>query len=242
MTGNNLKMKNKPQGFTLVEILVVVGVFVILTTIVVDVVLLSTKSQRQTAERQKSLTNLRYVTETISRHIKTTDIDYSVLPADLSGAINSLTLTDYQDNSYRYYQQDGVVMLETNGSAVAMTDPESYIVRQLDFYVMPSTNPFAQERCDQALQPSGCLSAAISCTVNSVGVPTNQIVPLGYCECSSDNDCATGRCHEQDGICVPFDSQPLITMVMTLETVSTKPEERQLITLQTSVSNRVYKR
>lgn len=253
MSGNS----QKNQGFTLIEILVVLGIFSVLMVVIVNVFLLSLNSQRQSSLRQQTLANLRYVSETIVRKIRTSEIDYSyVYDGDGQQGISSyeqeLSLIDQDGNNYIFYLDNGTreVKVLVNGQESAMTDGEEMAVVSLRFYIDPVTNPFAEEKCNDSLKPAanGCLNNTISCTVNDNSGLT------GFCICNPDADvlsaCGTKRCDDAAyggaddnlGLCLPFNVQPRVTMVLGFESVGGKPEDQKRIYLQTTTSSRVYKR
>ncbi len=259
MNGNNYSDKRQAtsdkQGFSLVEILVVLGIFSVLTVVIVNVFLLSLRSQRQAASRQDVLANVRYIMETMVRKIRTSEINYDyIYDGDGDDGINGyeqeLFLRDQEGNDYIFYLQGGVIKLLVNGQDSPLTNLDEVKAVNLRFYIDPVTNPFAQERCNDFLKPApnGCLNNTIACTVNDDSGLT------GFCICNPNGDaqslCATKYCDDSalgsvgddEGLCLPFNSQPRVTVVLTLESSGVRPEDIKRISVQTTASSRVYKR
>lgn len=247
----------KNYGFTLLEILVVMAIFITLTVVLTDIFTMILKSQSQTSIREKTLSDLRFTLETIARQIRTTEIDYQTDLA-LSSRYNrdsdegiidwesEIHLIDYSGKKIVYYLDTsggGILMNEVDGQTTQLSDPISYTVTKLFFYIDPPTSPFIEERCNQSQTPNGCL-AGVSCSLN------DQSGKNGYCQCQDlsgapDNSkCATNNCAGVNGsyFCLPFNVQPRVTIVIGFESKGTKASERKTIYLQTTASSRVYKR
>lgn len=247
MSGNSFKKKffslpfKKGEGFTLVEMLVVLAVFSVFTVVIVNVFLLSLRAQRQTSLRQETLADLRFVTETIARQIRTSEIDYAAYGvAGVSSPEDELFLIDQNGNNLRYSLFNAEIIFSIDdgvapAQVASITNKDQVQVVNLYFYITPITNPFFQEQCNDALTPTGC-QGVISCTVDD----PDTTFKLGFCQCGGNPDCATGYCNE--GICLPFDQQPRVTMILGFESSGVKLEEQKRIFLQTTVSSRVYKR
>jgi len=245
------KKSKKQKGFTLMEILVVMAVFLVSVVIIVDVFLLSLRSQRQTSQRQQVTANLRYVMEMISRQVRTSEIDYGY--GSSAVPYSELHLIDQEKNNFVYYSAGGEVKMKVDGQESALTSLDDVVVTNLDFYVDPVTNPFSEERCNYSLRPNntGCLNNNISCTVN------DDTGRSGFCCCTDNADCSSQNCdmsrESKDmytaycasgsgGICLPFNRQPRVTIVIGFKSAGVKAEEQKMIYLQTTVSSRVYKR
>lgn len=246
----------KNQGFTLLEIVVVLAIFSVLMLIAADVFMMALSSQRQTALRQETFSQMRYLTEMIARQIRASEIDFTpVDPDDESNPLNNyaldgdsgidgyetqLSLIDQEGSRISYFVQTGKLKMSLNYAApVDLTDAQKFKVVKLWFYIDPPTSPFSDERCSAFLEPNGC-RPTIECSVDS------GIFPSGFCVCSNNGDCATKNCAYQsdldDYACRPFNRQPRVTMVLVFESASVKELEQKRIHMQTTVSSRVYKR
>jgi len=246
MIGNNLKRK---KGFTLIEILVVLALFTVLGMVIMDVFLLSLRSQRQVSARQKSLVSLRYVMETISRQIRTSQIYYydpddEASPRYDNGGTGQLGidnpepelyLINQDGNEIAYYQEGGVIKMSINGQESVLTDLDELVIVKFLFYIEPVTDPFADERCNGPEGNNGCLNN-LACTLD------DDSGSFGFCLCSADSECRTLHCDFEEGVCLPFDQQPKVTVILGFQSKAVKAEEQKTIYLQTTASSRVYKR
>jgi len=229
------------------EMVVVIAIFSVLTLIVLNVFILAMQAQRQTGSRQQVLANLRYVLESMAQKIRTSEIDYGYYEdraSDLSQPVNSLALIDQAGNNLRYSLENGVIYQAEGGGRFALTEKNQVIVTKFDFYINPTTNPFAEERCNtnQAGEVVGCQSAALGCTIDDRN-PSNL---SGYCLCDSAASCQSNNCElNQDlgqNLCRPFNFQPRATIVLGFQSVAARAQEIKTLYLQTTVSSRVYKR
>jgi len=254
MPGNN----KKNQGFTLLEIVVVISIFSILVVLVTNVFMLVMRAQQQTAQRQSTASVLRGVTETIARQVRVSEIDYAAYGGAIAGSLPYQIVLNLRDQSgtaiqYLLDTADGGKIKVTNGANSAyLTDPALMKVIKLNFYISPSTDPFVDERCAGNTAPNGCL-ATIMCTVTDSASAQN-----GFCCCTNDIDCRTGYCDKSTtngsgtlynickagvgGVCRPKDQQPRVTIVIGFQSLGTKPELQKTIYLQTTASSRIYKR
>lgn len=236
--------KKNRKGFTLVELLVVLGIFSIVGVTLVNVFLLSLKAQRQASLRQDVVSDLRFNLESMARQVRTSEIDYSQAydgdnnELGIIGDENQLHLIDQNGNTYYYFLDvaDQEVKVSVNGQVSSLTDSNLIKVLSLLFYITPQTNPFVGDRC----------SIDSHCKVPTIGACTIDEGPsgfqAGFCRCTQNSDCDTNNCDASQGICLPFNQQPMVTIVLGFESVSSKPDERKRLFLQTSAVSRVYKR
>jgi len=241
MTGSNFltKFKRPKPGFTLIELLVVLGVFSVFVLIITNIFILALSSQRQTAARDQVLSNLRYITESISQRVRTSEINYDYYNNRAQSGIQypetELALKDQDGNDIRYYAKAGELKMSVNGQEASFTNSWEVKIIKVVFYVNPPTNPFVEEKCNGALMPTGCQPSA-TCTLNEGQFKT------GYCSCQSNSDCATKNCDSGEGVCLPLNIQPRVTIDLAFQSVGVKAEEQKTIYLQTTVSSRIYKR
>lgn len=238
------KIHFRRRGFTLVEILVVLGIFAILGTLIVDVFILALQAQRQTSFRQKTLSNLRYVMEVMTKQIRTSEIDYDYYDGVISPQETTLALIDQSGKKIRYWLSGEGIKLSIDQGGIAeesfLTNSEEIKAVRLYFYINPLTNPFSEEKCNQNNGPTGCLPASDGCTINDA----EDIYLSGFCKCDpiADSKCRTNYCDPNDKLCLPFNQQPKVTILLGFESQAQKIEEQKRIYLQTTVTSRVYKR
>jgi prepilin-type N-terminal cleavage/methylation domain-containing protein len=263
MNGNKIKK----SGFTLMEILVVLGVFSIMTVLIVSIFIFVLQTQRQTAARQKTLSNLRYVVETIGRQVRTSEVDYNNLydkdgDFGIIGAEQEIYLINQDGKNVSFYLDPTTkeLKMSVDGVESLLVSSADIEVTNLSFYISPATNPFTEERCNIA---SDCQNLSLGCTLSGKvcqgGVNNGQVCTgpadcpggicyydpqrgAGFCRCDINNDCRTGYCQPDEKLCLPVNQQPKVTMILGFKSKSTKIEEQKTIFLQTSFVSRVYKR
>ena len=219
--------------------MVVLAIFSILGLVIINVYLLSLRAQRQASYAQQTVSAARTILETIAQQVRTSEIDYSAYGGTIAGPQVNLALIK-NTQALSYLLVNGQIEATLDGQSVPLTRTELFSVDELTFYINPPTNPFDEERCNDGNvligEPSGC-QLGVTCTVND---STNILT--GFCICSSDSDCQTGICDPDEGLCVPVDQQPSVTMVLGVTSVGVLPEDRQTIFLQTTVVSRIYRR
>jgi len=252
MIGNRTTKKSKnQQGFSLIEVLVVLAIFSVLGMVIIDVFLLGLRSQKQVSARQKSLVSLRYIMETVSRQIRTSQIyyynrdDFASPRYDKDGELGvnvpeqELYLINQDGKEVSYYQEGGIMKMSINGQELALTDSGELIIVKLLFFIEPVTDPFIDERCNGPEDSeNGCLNNS-ACTLD------DDSGSFGFCLCSVNSDCQTLHCDTEEGeegLCLPFNQQPKVTIILGFQAKATKAEEQKTIYLQTTASSRVYRR
>lgn len=228
-TLNNLK---KGGGFTLIEILVVLGLFTLLSLLIINVFLLSLNAQRKASARQEAVSSLRFVMETMAQEIRTSEIAYPLDPSNQVLRLRSGAVT------IQYSLNTDEIILDIEGQISVLNDVNEIVVTELHFYVDPPNDPFAEERCNiDGLISSGGDCTSGSCTINDT-TPGKEF-KSGFCICSNNSECHpnVGNCTE--GLCLPFDRQPRVTIVMVFQPVS---NDTTPIYMQTTISSRIYKR
>ncbi|HLC89800.1 MAG TPA: prepilin-type N-terminal cleavage/methylation domain-containing protein [Patescibacteria group bacterium] len=248
MIGNSKlisKLRHRQTGFSLMEIIVVLGIFSLLLVVVVNIYLIALKTQRQTSLRQETLSQLRYVAETMVRNIRASEIDYTYSfnqdgDDGIYGSEKELALIDEGGRKIIYFYDQGEIRISIDGQISALTDLDQVKILKFYFFIQPAKNPFLEEQCNDALVPSNCLATAIppvSCTVNDL-----ELGLTGFCQCVNDSQCASGFCDPESNLCLPPNFQPRVTIVLAFQSAGIRPEDIKTIYLQTSASSRVYKR
>jgi prepilin-type N-terminal cleavage/methylation domain-containing protein len=236
---------NTKTGFTLIEVLVVLGIFTMLGLLITNVFLLSLRAQRQTSYRQETLANLRFVMETMTQNIRTSEIDYS-LPLDP----NVLNLS-FGSNRYSYSLDSGKIVLttetETGSNSAPLTSAEDVVVFRMNFFIDPPADPFVEERCNIA---ADCAGAADECTIEDPEASEKDF-KAGFCICNTNNPatiecavtkhCVANQTPSGEALCLPFDRQPRVTITLGFNPVGQQLTAEPLY-LETTVSSRVYKR
>lgn len=151
---NNQHLRNK-SGFTIMETVMVMAIFVIAATYALALFVRSNTVQKRTANIQRTLADARYALEVMAREFRMGNIDYQyyggLLPAmPISGDGATLALLDSENNPIRFRRTETapnsgryVIQLynETSGQWYDLT-PEDLNVTRLDFYLAPGQDPF----------------------------------------------------------------------------------------------------
>lgn len=189
----NLKSNKTISGFTLIEIIVALGIFVIVVTLVTEIFTIIMSQQRRAYNIQQIHSDLRYTVEKIAQFIRLSTIDYNI--CNQSGYCEGEDIY-LRDQNLQYIgikkENDQIKICESSESCIlpdaeweALTSPDYKIVR-FNIYYKPTSDPF--------------------------GTPPSS------------------------------NYQPRITLVIEADLPQKKLIERERITLQTTITSRVYKR
>jgi prepilin-type N-terminal cleavage/methylation domain-containing protein len=197
----NFRFLNHQAGFTLVEMLVVLALFSITTTVIVDIFMTATRAQRKTLAAQKIQSDARFSMEAMAREARMDMIDYAYYGGTISEIPTTvLALRDQDDNQIIFKKSNEncptgidqcLVVSIDGGNSWASITSGGIKVTSLNFYIAPTVDPFLLDT------ESGTYASDIS---------------------------------------------PRVTITLTVEGVGTRPEEQKVISLQTTVSSRIYRR
>lgn len=141
------KIKTEHCGFTLLEMTIALGIFVILFTLTLGVYNYALKAEQRTIQVSKLQKEAQFITEIIAKKVRSGKINYSYYgsafdPEDQ----NILALLDSGGNQTVFRFLNGSLQvcitncqLESNFYAIPPTD---VTVNSLKFFVNPVTNPF----------------------------------------------------------------------------------------------------
>lgn len=189
------------NGFTLIEMLVVLAIFSVTTTVIVDIFMIAGKAQKRTLTVQKIQSDARYSLEAIVREARMDMIDYNYYGGMISeNPVTVLALRDQDDNQIIFKKSNEncptgtdqclVVSIDGGGNWASITSRGVRVV-SLNFYISPTVDPF--------------------------------------------------KLNVDDGT-YASDLQPRVTVALSVEGVGVRPEEQTTVNLQTTVSNRMYRR
>ncbi|MEK7188923.1 MAG: type II secretion system protein [Patescibacteria group bacterium] len=146
----NARHAHNQFGFTLVELLVAIAIFVTALTAASAIFTYANRSQRATKAVTDMQSDARFGLEVISQQIRRGSIDYA--STQYGGAIASnpqdvLVLRDSALNQVWFRrtvsETRGVVEMSENGAAWSELTPPSVSVDVLKFYLSPATDPFS---------------------------------------------------------------------------------------------------
>jgi len=145
-------------GFTLMEMLVVMGIFSVVVTAASDIFMLSNRVERKVFASEKMQSDARYTLEAMVREVRSDSIDYGYyaaheglrLPEDrlaLIGANGDRIIFSQGTDCYDAASSPCLVV-SVNGGATAPMTPKNVKLRQLLFYISPNVDPMAMNPVD----------------------------------------------------------------------------------------------
>lgn len=192
---------NEQRGFTLIELVVVLGIFLVAMTAATSIFVSAHKASQRTIALTRTSGDARWVMEKMVDDIRLATVDYASLNLDSEGKTSQLFLRTNEGNTIGYGMPGDtdraalcggsagcVVVFPENSAVPTRITGNTTRVRRLDFYVWPAKDPFVLASDGRAL------------------------------------------------------GQPRVTIVMDIETIGGKKEEQSHLSLQTTVSTRVYKK
>lgn len=249
-------LNRQAEGFTLMEMVVVLAVFSTTALMAVDLFLTITNVQRQVRNVQAVQSDARFAMESMVKTVKQGTIDYAYYQASCSASSDN-----YRDPCTTDEDCDNGSCEEINlisaAPILAVRDQDNNQVFYRrngnyglgDIVEVCSNNYYYFNRCNvsneewQAVTPSGVKVTKLEFYITPT---TNPFSTKNYCEADSDCcevntvNCASGDCEESVKLCAIPDEQPLVTIV--LETESKSSGYQETISLQTTVSSMIYKR
>ena len=150
-----MKIKNQ-KGFTLLELIVAMAVFVMVILSATQIFKNIIDAQRSAASAQDIQESLRYAFETISKELRSAQKDDGTCIADGSvyEANVDRDILSYKNTSAEcvsLYLDSGTLMISKDDSIdvlIASTTPSKVIVRNLEFRIGPATQPSVTIKMD----------------------------------------------------------------------------------------------
>ncbi|MBI2415653.1 MAG: hypothetical protein HYV33_03265 [Candidatus Kerfeldbacteria bacterium] len=148
-----IKRWRQPSGMTLIEVLISASVFIIVIVVVVDLFLLFYRSSYNQAEQEQLQAGVLYFSQIMSRHVRTSKIDYDRYGSSIVNPVNVLYLAEqYEDISIQLGDSasgignDGQVYLyefDSNTLSPLTSDAINAVyVDTVQFFIYPATDPF----------------------------------------------------------------------------------------------------
>jgi type II secretory pathway pseudopilin PulG len=142
------KHKNN-QGFTLLEMTVSLGVFIILFTLTLGIYSQSIRAEQRTIQISKLQREAQLVMEVLAKKVRSSKVDYEYYggTVDTVNGEADLALLDKSGNQTVFRLGGGsisVCLEDCSGSGVFTSIPSSDItITSLTFFVTPAVNPFS---------------------------------------------------------------------------------------------------
>lgn len=122
------------KGFTLVEMIVAMGIISVVLFMGVGILLMFNTIQKRTISAQNVHDNIRFAIETMSREIRTGDNFTNTCEWALGGCAEFTFRQTFTNETVIYKLDGGVVKVSRNGSAfLPITDPQRSVTN-LKFY------------------------------------------------------------------------------------------------------------
>lgn len=148
----NSPLFKEKAGFTIMETVMVLGVFAIAVTYSMAIFVKSNTVQKRTANIQQTMADARYALEVMAREFRMGQLDYQYYYQNYSQPlpmmpIEELAILNQDNNTVRFRRQQipeterYAVQLYYNGEWLDIT-PEDINVTRLDFYLAPDENPW----------------------------------------------------------------------------------------------------
>jgi len=133
-----MNIRTRIKGFTLIEIMVSIGIFSLVMLVVMAAYITIIKLDKEARSTNELVSNLNFVVESISRNVRT-GTTYSCAGAG-NGTCSQLSFLDSQSQTVTYLlKNDGTIGQCTTGvctssTAISLTDPR-ITISALTFYV-----------------------------------------------------------------------------------------------------------
>lgn len=142
------------KGFSLMELLVVLGIFSTVVASATDIFLMAARSQRKVFSLERTQADARFTMEAMAREVRTGSINYAYyedgLPA--SGSVDELALVDSSGKGIRFHKSTEVadcadaasspcLMVTIEGGGTAPITPKGVKVYNVAFYISPNSDP-----------------------------------------------------------------------------------------------------
>lgn len=137
-----IKKVFKMRGFTLMEIVVAIGIFAITSLIVSAIFINANKLQQNTASYQRLQNDGRYIIEKVSREIRGREL---ILPRD--EALNPTSILSFLEDEYGQtvqisYDSDTKNLNYVLNGVSEKLNADDVDIKDVKFYVLPVKDPF----------------------------------------------------------------------------------------------------
>jgi type II secretory pathway pseudopilin PulG len=150
------KYSKRKWGFTLLEMLVVAGIFSLVVVIISSILHSVLLSRKVIASREKLQSNSNSIIEIIGKETRNSQLDYGYYQEseDFTQPLTILALVDKDDNrivfqkssgSDCYADQSACLVVGSGGSSWTNVTPSGIDLIDVKFYIEPGQDPFAQD-------------------------------------------------------------------------------------------------
>ena len=141
---------NVSGGFTLMEMVVAVALFLIAVTICIGIFMSALKANGKIIAMQDVENEVRYIIEVISKEVRLGTIAYDYYEDNFENPVSILAIRDNAGNVSFFGLKgdgvsDGIVQVSlTGGETWSDLNTDSIRVDSFDFYLIPDYDPFSQ--------------------------------------------------------------------------------------------------
>lgn len=152
--GPALSARKRVEGFTLIEVLVVVAIFSTAMVAVTDMFLIANRAERKVLGREDLASTARVAVEQMARGVRQGSIDYARYADPIEGGALGLTdtrlfLLGSGGTTFTFRSSESgcapgsipCLIVEENGETASLT-PQGVVVEQFTVIVNPTVNPF----------------------------------------------------------------------------------------------------
>ena len=126
------KKYNKESGLTLIELIVAIGIFGLVVTMVIGIFVIALVSQRRIISLRNIEDNARFALESMAREIRT--------GRNFGGSVNSLSFTNVKSESIVYRLNDKAIEKSSDGgTSYSVVTGQEVTVDYLSFYLLGQT-------------------------------------------------------------------------------------------------------
>lgn len=178
------------RGLTLMEILVVMGVFSLTVTITSAIFLLANQAQRRVLALTAAQADLRFAMEAIVREVRGGQIDYATYEGAQGGIsvpAERLILKSASGNRLEFYAETNPTVCPTgvarclavgvNGTSQSLTSA-GVSLEKLVFYVTPGNDPFSIDPASGLYKADAQPTVTMALEVKTTGAKPLDIVTM----------------------------------------------------------------
>ncbi|MFH0819369.1 MAG: type II secretion system protein [Patescibacteria group bacterium] len=143
------KIIKKNKGFTLIEIVVATGIFLIIFVIISDLAITFNRNPQELIYQKKLEREVDYCMEFLAQKIRTDNIDYSAYISDgqdLTSSADNPSDRLYLINQYGEHDNFYVSsnLYYDNGAVGENVNSANVVFDNIYFYIYPATDPFSE--------------------------------------------------------------------------------------------------
>ncbi len=130
----------RKEGFTLIELMVAMGLFVTVITVIVSLFLQASRSERVVARRAAAIDNVSLAVEQMAREVRT-GYDFPTITDPGGRKVTELTFTNYRGQRVVYRMNVNAIEKSINGGTTfSRLTSENIKINRLDFLLKEKSN------------------------------------------------------------------------------------------------------